>query len=274
MIEVKHLSQSYSKHGRKKSLKDINLTIREQAITALVGANGAGKSTLLGVIANLIPPLSGLVEVDGGDVRHIKPTELAKKIAILKQTHQLSIRITVKDLVEFGRYPHCKGRLGEEDEAKVAQALAYMNLEALKERYLDELSGGQRQRAFIAMILAQDTPYIFLDEPLNNLDIKYSVEMMKLIRKLVAELRKTVVVVLHDINFAAAYADHIVAMKEGGIAYEGSPAEVITKEVLDGVFDHDFHIASLQGKSVCLYFDEGGARPDAGFAIYHTQQEG
>lgn len=259
MIKVTHLTQSYNKHGRKKSLKDVNLTVREQAITALVGANGAGKSTLLGVMANLIPPLNGKVEIDGVDVGKIKPTDLAKKIAILKQTHHLSIRITVKDLVEFGRYPHCKGRLQEADDEKVQMALSYMNLEDLKDRYLDELSGGQRQRAFIAMILAQDTPYVFLDEPLNNLDIKYSVEMMKLIRKLVTELNKTVVVVLHDINFAAAYADHVVAMKNGEIACEGDSKQIIAKEVLDEVFDHDFHIANLHGKRVCLYFDPAAA---------------
>lgn len=253
MIEVKNLNQSYTRRGLKKNLSDINLTVQEHAITALVGANGAGKSTLLGVMANLIPPLSGSVLLDGVEIGQIKTEEVAKKIAILKQTHHLGIRITVEDLVEFGRFPHCGGRPQEIDKAKITEALEYMQLDDLRERYLDELSGGQRQRAFIAMILAQDTPYIFLDEPLNNLDIKYSVEMMKIIKKLVEELHKTVVIVLHDINFAAAYADHIVAMKNGRIVSEGPPDAMVTKEVLDAVFDHDFHIENYGGRNVCLY---------------------
>jgi iron complex transport system ATP-binding protein len=205
-------------------------------------------------MTNLIPAKNGAVAIDGVDVRKIKTAEVAKKVAFLKQTHQLSIKISVRDLVEYGRFPHCGGRLKEDDKAKVRECIDYMNLGELADTYLDEISGGQRQRAFIAMILAQDTPYIFLDEPLNNLDIKYSVEMMKIVSELVTNLGKTVVIVLHDINFAAAYAGHIVAMKDGRIFKEGSPSEVITPEVLNPVFDHDFNITDHDGKSVCLYF--------------------
>jgi len=255
MIEVKNVSQSYTKDGAKKTLDDVSLVVREHTITALVGANGAGKSTLLGAMSNLVPTLSGEIYLDGVDIRKIKTTEVAKKIAFLKQTQQISIRITVNDLVEFGRFPHCGGRLKEIDKQKVEEALDYMMVGDLRDRFLDELSGGQRQRAFIAMILAQDTPYIFLDEPLNNLDIKYSVEMMKIIKKLVTELNKTIVIVLHDINFASAYAGHIVAMKDGRILNEGSPEQMISKDVLDLTFDHDFHIANHDGKRVCLFFD-------------------
>jgi len=252
MIEVKGITQSY---GREVDiLKDINLTVLEKSVTALVGANGAGKSTLLSVIANLIPARSGTVLLDGEDIRSIKIDETAKKIAFLKQSQQLNIRIPIKDLVEFGRFPHCKGRLKPEDKAKVAEAIDYMSLSDIEYKYLDEISGGQRQRAFIAMILAQDTPYIFLDEPLNNLDIKYSVEMMKIVKKLVRDLGKTVVVVLHDINFASAYADYIIAMKDGKIHKEGSPKEVVKPEVLNTVFSHDFNITERDGKSICLYF--------------------
>ena len=255
MIEVKNVSQSYSKGSSKKTLEDINFVVKENAITALVGANGAGKSTLLNVMTNLLPVSSGSVHIHGEDVKNIKTKDLAKKIAILKQTHNLNIRITMNDLVEFGRFPHCGGRLQDIDKKKVVEALNYMNLFDLKDRYLDEISGGQKQRAFIAMILAQDTPHIFLDEPLNNLDIKYSVAMMKIIKQLVTDLNKTIVVVLHDINFAAAYADHIVVMKNGRIINEGTPDKIITKEVLDDVFDHDFHIADHDGKKICLYYD-------------------
>ncbi len=256
MIEVKNINQSYTKHGNKKTLKNISLVVKEHAITALIGANGAGKSTLLGVMSNLIPALSGTVTVDGVDIKKIKTGNVAKKLAILKQTHHINIRITVEDLVEFGRFPHCGGRLQDEDRRKVKESLEYMKLAGLEERYLDELSGGQRQRAFIAMILAQDTPYIFFDEPLNNLDIKYSVEMMKVIRNLVTELGKTVVIVLHDINFASAYADHIIAMKDGHIISEGTPDEMIIKTILDHVYDHDFHITTYEGRNVCLYYDK------------------
>lgn len=256
MIEVKDVNQSYYKQVASQTLSNINLVVKEKAITALVGANGAGKSTLLSVMTNILPAISGEVRLDGVNIRKIKARELSKKIAFLRQSQQLSINITVNDLVEYGRFPHCGGRLMKEDHEKVNEALTYMNLLELRHRYLEELSGGQRQRAFIAMILAQDTPYIFLDEPLNNLDIKYSVEMMKIIKKLVDELDKTIVVVLHDINFAAAYADHIVAMKDGKIHREGKPNEIITNEVLNPVFDHHFNISMQNGKCVCLYFDE------------------
>jgi len=256
MIEIKNVSQSYTKDGSKKTLDNVSLVVRENTITALVGANGAGKSTLLGAMSNIIQTMSGEILLDGADVRKIKANEVAKKIAFLKQTQQISIRITVNDLVEFGRFPHCGGRLRDIDRQKVEEALEYMMVGNLRDRFLDELSGGQRQRAFIAMILAQDTPYIFLDEPLNNLDIKYSVEMMKIIKKLVTELNKTIVIVMHDINFASAYAGHIVAMKDGKILNEGKPDIMITKEVLDPVFEHDFHIAEHDGKRVCLFFDE------------------
>ena len=255
MIEVKNISQSYAKGYDNETLSDISITVKEKTITALVGANGAGKSTLLGVMTNLIPAKSGSVMLDGVDVRKIKTAEVAKKVAFLKQTHQLSIRITVKDLVEYGRFPHCGGRLKDTDKAKVMQSIEYMNLNDIASSYLDEISGGQRQRAFIAMILAQDTPYIFLDEPLNNLDIKYSVEMMKIVQNLVTDLGKTVVAVLHDINFAAAYAGHIITMKDGRIYKEGNPFDVVTPEVLNPVFDHDFHIVHHDERPVCLYYD-------------------
>ncbi|MCL2236362.1 MAG: ATP-binding cassette domain-containing protein [Defluviitaleaceae bacterium] len=255
MIEVKGISQSYKKDASHLILKDVNLKIREKSITALIGANGAGKSTLLGVMANNIKPVKGEVLLEGQDVTKIKPKDIAKKIAFLKQTHHLSIKITVNDLVEYGRFPYSGGRLGDECKQAVTRSLEYMDLVDLKDKFLSEVSGGQRQRAFIAMVLAQDTPYIFLDEPLNNLDIRFSVEMMRIIQKLVHELEKTVIVVLHDINFAAAYADYVIAMKDGQIIGEGTPTEVVTPAVLNPVFDHSFNITQCEGRPVCLYYD-------------------
>ena len=256
MIEVKGINQSYRKDGSNPILKNIDLQIKDRTITALVGANGAGKSTLLGVMANNLKPLSGVVYLDGEDVTKIKPKEIAKKIAFLRQTHQIAIKITVNDLVEYGRFPHSGGRLSAQCKEAVTRALEYMDLVDLRDRFLSEISGGQRQRAFIAMILAQDTPYIFLDEPLNNLDIRFSVDMMQIIRRLVDELNKTVIVVLHDINFAAAYAGHVVAMKDGQIHRQGSTTEIITPQVLNPVFDHEFNITEQDGKPVVLCFDE------------------
>jgi len=256
MIEVVNVSQAYSKRANDRILSNISMKIKDNSITALIGANGAGKSTLLGVMTNIIPASAGKVLFNGNDIKKMKPSELSKHVAFLRQSQQLNVRITVNDLVEYGRFPHSGGRLTDVDEKKVLEALDYMDLTAIRHRYLEELSGGQRQRAFIAMILAQDTPYIFLDEPLNNLDIKYSVEMMKIIKKLVDELDKTIIVVLHDINFAASYADHIVAMKDGEIYKEGTPNEIITNKVLNPVFDHNFNISRQDGKCVCLYYDK------------------
>ena len=273
MIEIKNVSQSYNKKSGAPTLEDISLTVKEKEITALVGANGAGKSTLLSVMTNIIPATAGVVLLNGIDVRKMKTADLSKKVAFLRQSQQINVKITVNDLVEYGRFPHCGGRLAEVDHQKVEEALEYMNLMDLRHRYLEELSGGQRQRAFIAMILAQDTPYIFLDEPLNNLDIKYSVEMMKIIKTLVDELDKTVIVVLHDINFAAAYAGHIIAMKDGKIFKEGTPDEIITNEVLDPVFDHQFNISRQDGKCVCLYFDEGECTKEDGCDVGNPRRK-
>ena len=255
MIEVKGINQSYRKDGSNPILKNISLTVRDKTITALFGANGSGKSTLLGVMANNIKPLSGTVYLDGKDVTKIKAKETAKKIAFLRQTHHIAIKITVNDLVEYGRFPHCGGRLSDECKKAVTDALRYMDLLDMRDRFLSEISGGQRQRAFIAMILAQDTPYIFLDEPLNNLDIRFSVDMMEIIKRLVDELGKTVIVVLHDINFAAAYAGHVVTMKDGEIHGEGKPSDIITPEMLGPVFDHEFNITEHEGTPVVLCYD-------------------
>lgn len=251
MIEIKHISQAYGNHP---VLKDVSLNIKEQRITALIGANGAGKTTLLNVAANLVPASEGEVLLDGISIKEMKSIEIAKKIAILKQTQHLSMRVTVKELISFGRYPHSKGRLKSEDKEKIWEAIQYMNLEEIQDRFIDELSGGQRQRAYIAMILSQDTKYIFLDEPLNNLDVKYSVEMMGILQKLVQELHKTVIIVLHDINFAAAFADEIVAMKDGRIIKEGEAGDIVDHDTMAEVFDHDFHIINVGTRKVCVYF--------------------
>ena len=221
MIETHKVAKT---HGSTTVLHGVSVQIPVGQFTAIIGPNGAGKSTLLSMVSRLDAITSGSAHVAGLDVAKTASDALAKVMAILRQDNQSTLRLTVRDLVGFGRFPHSKGRMTAEDVQHVNQALEFLQLTPLADRYLDELSGGQRQRAYIAMVLCQDTPYILLDEPLNNLDMAHAVSMMKLLRRLVNERRKTVVVVLHDINFASCYADHIIAMKNGHVAFAGRAA--------------------------------------------------
>lgn len=253
MIEIKNLSKKYDQLV---VLDDVNLTIKDNAVTALIGPNGAGKSTLLGVVSRLLQADSGEVLINGIEQKKIKPVEYAKTIAILKQTNQITVNLTVRELVSFGRWPHSKGNLSKYDEEKIDEAIKFMRLKEIEHKSINHLSGGQKQRAYIAMIVAQDTKYVLLDEPLNNLDMKYAVDMMLILQNLVSKLGKTVVIVLHDINIAATFADHIVAMKDGKIIKEGSPDEIMEKQTLDYVYDHEFCIAGVNGKKYCIYYQE------------------
>ncbi|QJD83132.1 iron ABC transporter ATP-binding protein [Cohnella herbarum] len=251
MIEARNVTKSY---GGKSGIHGVSTTIPKGKITSFIGPNGAGKSTLLSVVSRLIQMDEGEVVIDGLDVKSTDSSELARKISILKQANAINVRLRVIDLVEFGRFPYSKGRLNTEDRRHVDEAISYMELDEMRDKYLDQLSGGQKQRAFIAMVLAQDTDYVLLDEPLNNLDMKHSVQIMKVLRRLVDELGKTVVLVLHDINFASSYSDYIVAMKEGRIVHEGSTDEMIDTSVLKSVYDMDIPIHVVDGKKICIYF--------------------
>lgn len=251
MIETRELVKS---HGATTVLHGVSIQIPEKQFTAIIGPNGAGKSTLLSLVSRLMPMTSGSAHVQQLDVATTATDALARVMAILRQDNQSTLRLTVRDLVGFGRYPHSKGRMTPEDVRHVDEALEYLQLEPLAGRFLDELSGGQRQRAYIAMVLCQDTPYVLLDEPLNNLDMAHAVSMMKLLRRLVSEKGKTVVVVLHDINFASCYADHIIAMKQGRVAHAGSPAQVVRDDVLSGLFGIDVSVHEIKGRRICDYF--------------------
>ncbi|ANZ96466.1 ABC transporter ATP-binding protein [Brochothrix thermosphacta] len=251
MLQSKKLSKKYQD---KLILDDITLEIPQAQVTAFIGANGAGKSTLLGIMSRLITKEDGEVLIDDQDVTKWKSRALAQKLAILKQSNQVSARLTVEDLVAFGRFPYSKGRLTLEDQHKVTQALEYMEITDLKADYIDELSGGQQQRVYIAMIIAQDTEYVLLDEPLNNLDMKHAVQMMKILRRLVDDFGKTIVLVLHDINFASAYADYMVGLKDGRIVAQGSTAEMMTPEQLNIVYDMPLAITEIDSCKYCLYF--------------------
>jgi len=251
MIEVSSLTKRY---GDSVVVDDVTLLLPAGGVTAIIGPNGAGKSTVLSMISRLLPMSEGRVLVDGIDVARGDSAELARRLAILRQDNHLPMRLTVRDLVAFGRYPHTKGRPTVDDAAHVERALGYLGLDALADRFLDQLSGGQRQRAFVAMVLCQDTDYVLLDEPLNNLDMRHAVDMMRLLRRAARELGKTVILVLHDINFASCYADRIVAMKDGKLACHGTPLEVIQPDVLHALYGLDIRVQELDGQRICVYY--------------------
>ncbi|MCP4207496.1 MAG: ATP-binding cassette domain-containing protein [Shimia sp.] len=242
MIVVENLNYSVA---ASQILKDVSVTLPKGGITALIGPNGAGKSSLFSHIARLLPLQSGRISVDGMEVTPANRQELSRKLAILPQQVHFATRLTVKELVQFGRYPHCQGRLQAEDHKMVEAALKAFELTPLSHRFLDTLSGGQRHKAHVAMTYAQDTNYLLLDEPLNNLDIAASRALMALLRRLADEEGKTVVIVLHDINFAAQYADHLVVLKDGCIEREGKPSDMVTGALLSDVFGTDAQVAVI-----------------------------
>ncbi len=247
MIRIENVSFHY---GDKPVLTNVSLKIPPSGVTALIGPNGAGKSTLLSLIARLNPLQSGQIVIDDLTVGTCKSHVLARKLAILPQSADISTRLSVRELVSFGRYPHHRGRPTSLDIKRVDEAISAFQLDDLQHRQLDSLSGGQRQRAQIAMTFAQDTDYILLDEPLNNLDIAASRALMKLLVQLAKRHGRTIVVVLHDINYASAYADHIVTMQNGQIAATGHPADVISEQLLSQVFSTDASVLQHKGQPV------------------------
>ncbi|MBS6509852.1 MAG: ATP-binding cassette domain-containing protein [Paraclostridium bifermentans] len=251
MIQVENLIKKYS---NKNVVDKVSINIEKGKITSFIGPNGAGKSTVLSMITRLMKKDNGEVLIDGERLEEWDNKELSKKIAILKQSNNINLKLTIRELVSFGRYPHSEGRLTKEDEKYIDEAIDFMKLKDIQNKYLDELSGGQRQRAYIAMVIAQNTEYVFLDEPLNNLDMKHSVEMMKVLRNLCDELGKTVVLVMHDINYTSCYSDYIVALKDGKIANHGKTQDIIKKEVLEGIYDMEFDIREINGDKICVYF--------------------
>ncbi|MBT9684298.1 ATP-binding cassette domain-containing protein [Pseudoflavonifractor sp. MCC625] len=248
---IKELTKRY---GEKTVVDSISFSLPKGAVISLIGPNGAGKSTVLNMLSRLIARDSGLVELGGRDITSWKNKELAKHLAILTQSNNAQMKLTVRELVSFGRFPYSGSRLTGEDQAIVDRAIAYMELEEFQDRFIDELSGGQRQRAYIAMVIAQDTEYILLDEPTNNLDIYHATNLMKIVRRLCDELGKTVILVLHEINYAAFYSDYICAFKDGRIAKFGTVAEVMTKETLSDIYRVQFEIMEVEGRPLSIYY--------------------
>ncbi|WP_300267469.1 ATP-binding cassette domain-containing protein [Microbacterium sp.] len=251
MIALDGVSKRY---GSQTVLDDVTLTLGDEGVTALIGANGAGKSTLFGLVGRLIRADAGTIEIDGMNAAETRSHELAKILAVLRQDNHIAARLTVQDLVEFGRFPHSRGRLTLDDRVQIDRAIDYLDLHSLRERFLDELSGGQRQRAFIAMVLAQDTKYILLDEPLNNLDLKHMAEIMKLVRRMADELGRRVIIVLHDINFAATYADRIVAMRSGRVVADAPATDIMRPEILEEVYATAVDVRTIDGQQIALYY--------------------
>lgn len=250
-MKIEKLHKSY---GDKQVVKDVNFKLPRGKVISLIGPNGAGKSTVLNIVTRLISYDEGEVKFEDKDIKQWKSKELAKKIAILTQNNNIRMKLTVKELVSFGRFPYSGSKLTSEDYKYINEAIIYMELEELQDRFIDELSGGQLQRAYVAMVLAQDTEFIFLDEPTNNLDIYHSSNMMKLCRKLCDELNKTVILVLHEINFASAYSDYMGAFKDGKLFIFDEVKNVMTKENLKHLYNVDFDIQERNGKPIAIFY--------------------
>ena len=250
-MQVKDLTKRYD---GKTVVNEVSFAIPKGKVISLIGPNGAGKSTVMGIISRLIAQDGGTVDFEGSDIGKWKSRELSKRLAILTQTNNIQMKLTVRELVTFGSFPYSGGRTTAEDQEIIDRAISYMELEAFEDQFIDELSGGQRQRAYIAMVIAQDTEYVLLDEPTNNLDIYHATNMMKIVRRLCDELGKTVILVLHEINYAAFYSDYICAFKDGRIAKFGTVKEVMTKENLSQVYGVDFEIMEIAGRPLSIYY--------------------
>ena len=249
MLSVEHLNFSYVSDTP--VLRDLSVTIKDNAITTLMGANGCGKTTLLQLLTKNLHPISGTIKVDGQALDQIGLKEFARTAAIVHQKNTAPDDLTVERLVSYGRLPYSsmfKHALDEENQAQVERALALTGLTELRERRIGTLSGGQRQRAFIAMALAQNTQLLFLDEPTTFLDVRYQVEILRLVEKLNKEEGITIVMVLHDINQALAYSDEIIGLRSGSVAFQGKPEEVITSESIKNLYGIDLPVIRADGR--------------------------
>ncbi|URZ01566.1 ABC transporter ATP-binding protein [Clostridium felsineum] len=246
-------------YGNNLIVKNLSIKIPDKKITTIIGSNGCGKSTLLKALTRITPTKTGTIILDGKNILREDTKVLAKKISILPQTPESTDGITVAELVSYGRYPYQKGfgRLSKKDYEVIDWALDVTKTKDYKFKQLDALSGGQRQRAWIAMALAQETDIIFLDEPTTYLDMAHQLEVLELLQKLNKEQHRTVVMVLHDLNQAARFADYIIALKNGTIVKAGECNKVITKEVLTKVFNIDAEIVldPRTNKPMCFTYN-------------------
>lgn len=234
-LSIENLTVSY---GDKVILNELNLQIPKGKITALIGPNGCGKSTLLKTVARILSPKQGQILLQGESLHKQDTRQVARKLALLPQAPITPEGVTIRELVGYGRAPWGSrwGRLSDEDRTIVQHALEQVGLLELADRPATDLSGGQRQRAWIAMILAQKTDLVLLDEPTTWLDIAHQIELLKLMRELNLQ-GKTIVVVLHDLNQACRYCDELVVLKQGAVQQQGTPEQVLTQKLVEEVFD-------------------------------------
>ena len=253
MIKITDVSHHI---GKQKILHDIELSLPSSQVIALIGPNGAGKSTLFSVMARLQPLQSGqvsfAVDNEERDIIQCDARTLSTTVAMLSQDNQVQGRLRVHELLMFGRYPYHQGQPTAKDQQKVDEIIERFELQSLADRFLSALSGGQRQRVLIAMIVCQDTPYLLLDEPLNNLDMYHSGRLMRELRELSHRQQKTVVIVLHDINQAAQFADTVVTMKDGQVQAIGHPIEVITQQTMKDLYNVDVTVINHHGRPVIV----------------------
>lgn len=251
MIEVSNIE---FKRQDNKILKNISLSLAKHQTVALIGPNGAGKSTLLSLMARQLPLQKGVITFDSVFVEKNNSSRLAKKISFMPQHSNFMNRLRVIDLLVFARYPYHKGRPQELDYSVVKKTLSYFGLEKWQNHFIDQLSGGLRQLALVAMTFSQDTDYILLDEPLNNLDMFHAKKLMKILQTAINDWKKTIVIVLHDINYASHYADYIVALKHGQVAFQGGTREVLNASNIESLYSVSTEVIHHQGKPVSLHF--------------------
>lgn len=251
MLRVENVTKNY---GSFQVLKSVSAEFPAGSISSIIGPNGAGKSTLLNIMGRLTVANDGSVYLAGSPLQNWNPRELAKELAILKQSNGTQMQLTVEDLVAFGRFPHSQGRLTKTDRERIETAIEFTGLSDSRKKYISQLSGGQRQRAYIAMVIAQDTKIILLDEPLNNLDMKHALAVMELLQRLSREKGKTIVTVMHDINIAAAFSSHLYAIKDGMIAFAGPSESCMNARCLSAIFGVPCRILNCRGQRICMYY--------------------
>ena len=252
IFSVENLCFSYGKH---EVIKNLSFDLHEGKITTLIGANGCGKSTLFNLMTKNLKPNSGIIKLGKTNIAGIKLKDFAKSVAIVHQYNTAPVDLTVQKLISYGRNPYHTFGVSQnvkEDEKKIQWAMEITNTLKLKDKPVAELSGGQKQRVWVAMALAQDTKILFLDEPTTYLDVRYQLEILKLIKQLNREFGITIVMVLHDINQSLYYSDEIIAMKNGSIIAQGIPSEIITSDLIQSVYDVDLNIQMIDGKPFVL----------------------
>lgn len=255
-LEAKDLQIRY---GDRTIVENLSVSIPDEKITVIIGPNGCGKSTLLKAMTRIIPHQKGSIVLDGESIVKEPTKRLAQKIAVLPQTPESAGALTVGELVSYGRFPHQNrfGRLTKKDLEMIDWALEVTGTKFFKSHPVDSLSGGQRQRVWIALALAQETDMIFLDEPTTYLDMAHQLEILELLQQLNATEKRTIVMVLHDLNHAARFADYIIGMKFGKIVKSGPSEDIITKPVLRELFQIDAEIGEdpRTGKPICITYN-------------------